>query len=260
MPSTMASYVSHLRAFCSMVEKPSLIEAVDQYCAERPALVRRKTAATRDKSERGSEVSIHEIIARACDLDERFACQLALIAAFGLRSQEAWLLRPHLVGGETGAVTITWGTKGGRPRTLPLAMTPEQRAVLEWAKTFAQTRHESMIPRGMKVQTWRRKYYGYCGRIGLTRRDAKVTPHSLRHGVLLNVYEKIAGFPATVRRAVDAAVDPFVDKVAREVVSEFAGHSRTSVSSAYLGPVRRRRLEGKGEDHWGDESPRSDEA
>jgi site-specific recombinase XerC len=237
--SSLASYCSHLRVLCRWLGKPQLILVLDGYVAARPRLTRRRTATDRDRSERAVGVDFPTLLNRALSLDQRFAAQLALIAAFGLRSQEAWLFRPHLA--EHGRqVRVLWGTKGGRPRLLPLPLTPEQKAVLEWAKQFAATPAESMIPPGWSVQRWRWRYYRLCKKIGLTRRALAVTPHSLRHGVLLDLYEALTGSPAPARGGELAQTDPQADAAARQVVAENAGHSRPQVSSAYLGPVRPR--------------------
>jgi hypothetical protein len=129
------------------------------------------------------------------------------------------------------------GTKGGRPRDLPVPITSEQRAVLEWAKTFAATAPESMIPRGWRVERWRERYRWLCRRLGCTRRGLGVTPHSLRHGVLLDFYQKLTGVAAPVRGGTLRHDDPAADQAARELVAIFAGHGRAGVASIYLGRV-----------------------
>ena len=237
--STMASYVSHLRSFCTWLGKTHMLDVIQRYVDEHPALTRRHTATDHDKSEQGVNVAFVDVQERARAIDEHFACQLALIEAFGLRSREAWLFRPHLAEDGSGRVTVMWGTKGGRSRVLPLPISAKQREVLGWAKRLVQTRCESMVPRSYTLKQWAYRYYRLCRRIGLTRRQLAVTPHSFRHGVLLNLYETLSGRPAPVRDCSGERPDPAVDRAAREVVSETAGHSRTSVVSAYLGGVRR---------------------
>jgi integrase len=114
-------------------------------------------------------------------------------------------------------------------------MTREQQAVLAWAKTFAASPAESMIPRGLRLERWRWRYYRMCREIGLTRRELMVTPHSLRHGVLLDLYEQLLGQPAPVRGGELGELHPAAVEAVREVVAEYAGHSRSQISSAYLG-------------------------
>ncbi len=243
--STMATYISHLRTFCAWIEKPQLIGVIEKFCAENPGVTRRSTATERDKSAKGAGVDFQEIFRLALEEDAWVACQLLLSALFGLRARESWLFRPHIVLCYMNTITITEGTKGGRPRTLPLQLTPEQKAAWEWAKTFPKTPSESMIPRGYTVKRWAAHYYWVCRKIGLSRRGKfSVTPHSLRHGVLLDLYEGLTGVSAPVRGGVAGAADRHEDRAAREVVAEFAGHSRASVTSAYIGSANRDRSGG----------------
>jgi integrase len=241
--STMATYVSHLRTFVGWLNKRELLPIIDRYCADHPGLTRRRTATDRDKSERGAGVDYREIFRRAVATgDQYFVHQLLLIAAFGLRAREAWQFRPHLATGEFGRVQVKFGTKGGRPRTLPTPMSPVQRAVLERAQALVQTRHGSMIPPGYeRAEQWARHFYHLCKRIGLTKDQLGITPHSLRHGVLLDLFEAIAGVPAPVRGGSEVPLDAAQERVAREIVSEFAGHSRPQISSAYLGSRGKKR-------------------
>lgn len=236
--STLSSYVSHLRTLCGWLQKPQLIELLDDYVAAQPEIVRRRTVSDHDRSERAAGLTVRELLDRAHARDPRYAAQLALIKAFGLRSKEAWLFRPHLAVGQDGRLQVLWGTKGGRPRVLPIALTREHHAVIEWACTFAQTKSESMIPRGWSLKRWRRRYYHLCEQIGLTRKDLGVTPHSLRHGVLLDLYEWLTGVAAPARGGTLAQQDPHADRAARELVSAFAGHAELHISSAYLGGIR----------------------
>jgi len=233
----MATYVSHLRTFVAWLRKRELLPIIDRYCADHPGLTQRRTATDRDKSERGAGIDCAEIFRRAVATgDQYFVHQLLLIAAFGLRVREAWQFRPHLAVGEFGRVQVNFGTKGGRPRTLPTPMTPMQCVVLERVQTLVSSRHGSMIPPGYeRAEQWARHFYYLCKRIGLTKDQLGITPHSLRHGVLLDLFEAIAGVPAPVRGGSEVPLDTAREQVARQIVSEFAGHSRPQVSSAYLG-------------------------
>jgi integrase len=237
-PSTLATNVSHLRTLCRWLEKPELIRVIDSIIAAEPELTRRRTATDRDRSEQGVGVDLTQILVRAFLEDPRFGCQLTLIAAFGLRALESWLFRPHLAEDSAGRVHILWGTKGGRPRVIPLPLTEEQRLVLDWARSFAATDAESMIPRGWKLQQWRRRFYRLCQRVDLTKRQSGVTPHSLRHGVLLDLYEQLTGTEAPARGGDLRDRDPAADEAARALVAAVAGHARTAVSSAYLGSAK----------------------
>jgi integrase len=239
--STLSTYVSHLRTLCSWIQKPQLVALIDAFIAREPQLVRRRTVADVDRSAHGAGVCSVTILQRAVELDPRFAAQLALIIVFGLRSEEAWLFRPHLALRCDGTVQVLWGTKGGRPRVLPIELSEAHHAVLVWARTFAQTRSESMIPRGWTVQRWRRRYYRLCAKVGLTRRQCGVTPHAFRHGMLLDLYTWLTGVPASVRGGTLAIDDPAADRAARIIVSNVAGHAEVHITSAYLGGMRAHR-------------------
>ncbi len=239
--STMATYVSHLRTFVGWIRKPTLIAIVNQFCAEHPGLTHRRSATVTDKSERGANVNFEEIYRRATATgNEYFVCQLLLIAAFGLRAREAWSFRPHLSVGPLGSVEVNWGTKGGRPRKLPAALTPAQQYALERARVLVRHEHDSMIPpQFAHMKEWSGEFYRLCRRIGLTKDQLGVTPHSLRHGVLLDLYEQLAGVPAPVRGGTEPPDSPTRERETRKIVAEVAGHSRPQVSSAYLGSHRR---------------------
>jgi hypothetical protein len=239
-PSTLSSYVSHLRAFCLWLGKTHLVRTLDQYVAENPQVVRRRTVTDTDRSARAAGVDIKTLFQRAYALDPRFACQLALVAVFGLRSQEAWLFRPHqAVAGRF--LHIAYGTKGGRPRTLSTPISTLQQHIIDWAKTFAATPAESMIPRDCTLPQWRRHYYYLCEKVGLTRRASGATAHSFRHEVLLDLYEWITGVAPPARGGNLVDRDPYADRAARSIVAAHAGHAELHISSAYLGGIRPKR-------------------
>ena len=70
--------------------------------------------------------------------DARVGLQMALQAIFGLRAREAMQLRPHIADKNT-YLALTVGTKGGRDRVVPID-TPEKRALVDLAKTFAASK------------------------------------------------------------------------------------------------------------------------
>jgi integrase len=241
--STMATYVSHLRTFVVWIGKRELLTVIDRYCSEHPGLTRRQAATDRDRSERGVGVEFVEIYRRATELgNEHYACQLLLIAAFGLRVREAWLLRPHLATDSAGRVSVGWGTKGGRPRELPVPPTETQRLALDRARALVSDRCGSMVPPGYaRLEDWSREFYRLSREIGLTKDQLGATAHSLRHGFLLDFYRELAGVQPPVRSSADPPSSPAHDRAVRKVIAESAGHSRPQVSSAYLGSRRRRK-------------------
>lgn len=239
--STMQNYFSHFRKFCMDLGKPQLARYLDEEQAGDP-LMRRSTYARTDHSEQARGLDVHALFKQAHALNPWFAAQLMLIFAFGLRASEAMQFRPHLAERSDGLVLVLFGTKGGRPRVLPFELTEFQRSVLQYAKTFPVHKAESMIPADYSLKRWRRRFYDYCERVGLTRDQLGVTPHSLRHGYLLDNYEEIAGEAAPVRGGGLARVNPCADRAVREVIALLAGHTHPSITTAYLGPVNPNRL------------------
>jgi integrase len=240
--STMATYVSHLRTFVVWIGKRELLAAIDRYCAEHPGQTRRRAATDVDKSERGVGVEFVDIYRRAIEVGNLyFSCQLLLIAAFGLRVREAWLFRPHLAVDADGRVSVGWGTKGGRPRKLPMPLTQTQRLALDRAQALVPDRCGSMVPPGYaRLEEWSREFYRLCREIGLTKDQLGITPHSLRHGFLLDLFQQLAGVEPPVRTDDDALPSAARDRAVRKVIAECAGHSRPQVSSAYLGSRRKK--------------------
>jgi integrase len=260
LPSTVSSYISHLRVFCDWLGKPQLIAMIDDYLATNPDIARRRLVADRDRSELGAGVAFEDIFTKALALDERYACTLLLMKVFGLRILEALLLRPHLVEGAKGEVRILWGTKGGRPRVLPTGMENPQRRALAWARTFAHHRAASMVPPSYTLQRWRRHCYYLNEKMGFTRADLGATPHSLRHGASCDLYQILAGAPAAVRGGTLSQADPEADRAVRKVVAEFLGHSRPHITSAYVGGVVRSSKRSKEKREIIDSSPQLGEA
>lgn len=239
-PATVAVYLSHLRRVCEWLKKPQLVRFIDEQVADDPELVRRSSVAEYDKSISAHGVNIQGLLERAIQLDEHFACQLALMWALGLRAQEAWMFHPRIAKTADGTYVVGWGTKGGRPRKLPPVFGEQERAVVEWAESLTRSRAEWMIPPGYTLKRWRGRFYRLTRKLGITRAHLGATAHSLRHERLNTVYEWLTGTASSVRGGQFARVDLLGDVRARQVVAELAGHSRMHVSSAYLGGIRRR--------------------
>lgn len=237
-PGTIKTNFSYFEAFCRWLGKHDLIGDHSLYFMD-STILKREYATRVDKSEKAAGIHFNDILQRVIKLDEHYACQLALIAAFGLRAQEAWKLRPHLADGNfEGMLNVFWGTKGGRPRVLPIPMDEKQREVLEWAKSLAKHKSSSMIPERIKtVQQWRARYYYYSRKIGLCKDQSGITSHSLRHGKLNDIYEMLTNVPSPARGGDSTCVSHQEDIEARGVIAEYAGHNRVQISSAYLGPI-----------------------
>lgn len=234
--STIATKLSHIAVLCQVIGKPQLLHDRGKYFRD-PACLRRTLAADRDKSIEAVGLVFENLYAKAHDLNPRVACQLALCWHFGLRVQEAWCFRPHLALRD-GLVHVHWGTKGGRKRVLPIQLTEEQKHLIYLAQTFAVTEPESMVPRQCSLKTWKSAFYRVTHRIGLTKGQSGATPHSLRHSFLNREYERVTGRLSPIRGGTLAQEDAPSDRAARLHVADNAGHSRSSIASAYIGGVR----------------------
>jgi hypothetical protein len=78
-------------------------------------------------------------------------------------------LRPHLA--DKGSyLSITHGTKGGRDRVEPIR-TPQQRALLERAKTFYDTSSSSTSDPQRKLHQWKNHYYQVVRSCGIVAEE-----------------------------------------------------------------------------------------
>lgn len=151
--ASLRTYVSYLKILCRWLGKPQLITQLEVLIEPERHLTRGSTVEGQCSH---AKVSVSEILAAAQKVDARFACILQLIAIFGYTPRAAWLVRP-------------W----------QLRATADTHSLIEWARTFAPTPQCSMIPPGDSLARWKRRFYRYCQRIGLTRRTSRVTPRQL---------------------------------------------------------------------------------
>jgi len=168
---------------------------------------------------------------------ERQAAIAELALELGLRSREASCLDARTAlaqARESGAVTISGGTKGGRTRTVPITR-PEAIQALERAANV-QGKARSMIPADKSWKQWMegdlRK-----GREALAERSGARGYHDLRATYACARYEALTGRRAPVvagRREVDKTTD----RAARMQIAHELGHGRTDVVVSYIGSAR----------------------
>lgn len=235
-PATIVTELSHIAVLLQVLGKSQLLDDRESFFSS-PSILQRSLVAQSDKSNEAAGLDFKAIYAAAWAIHPRVAVQLALCWHFGLRAQEAWCFRPHLAM-QDGYVRIRWGSKGGRPRSISEPLTDEQRGLIELAKTFAATEAESMVPRGCSLKKWKTTFYRVTRKIGLTRARWGVTPHSLRHSYGQRKYQRVTRHLAPVQGGTLAQDDPAADRAAREIVSADLGHSRASISAAYIGGTR----------------------
>lgn len=174
-------------------------------------------------------------------VDCRLSALLELQRAFGLRFKESALLDAKSAlqkALSTSSVEVEYGTKGGRPRVVPV-ISEHQIQALQVAANIQGDAH-SMIPTNMN---WS-EYQSYC------YRQMPHGFHGERHHYANERYEQLTGVPSPVRANILRS-DRFsyianklglslhearkLDHQARRTVSEELGHSRISITNAYLG-------------------------
>ena len=196
---------------------------------------RRTFVATEPMDWESAGVAIETLAAEVAGTCKYTSMQLRLQRAFGLRSQEALLIK--LVEADKGTMLlVTRGTKGGKARTVPIR-NQEQRNLLEEAKAMANRRTGLLQRYGLTTAQARAHYYYVLRKHGITRNALGVTPHGLRHGYAHERYEDEAGTVAPIL-AGGHALRGEEDRKARLEVSAELGHCRAEITGAYVGAVR----------------------
>src|SRR5438552_12492236 len=149
-----------------------MIERAEKYVSQ--GATSRSTINRVDKSWSSQGVNITAKLVEVRAKDVRVALQLQLQWAFGLRAREAMQLRPH-VADKGHYLLVNLGTKGGRDRVVPIE-TKEQRALLEYAKTLASSKHGSTSDPSKTLMQWKNYYYAVVRACGITRAEG-ITTH-----------------------------------------------------------------------------------
>lgn len=245
--STLQWRFSVFSTFCNWIGKSGMIGNLADHLLD-PARARRTYVIKEKKTwtQKGIDIAA-KLLAVAAD-DIHAAIQLLAMWTFGLRAQEAWLLKPLLA--DQGAyLAVNWGTKGGRHRTVTIRSAAE-RLVLDLIKGYADPTTGSLIPARYSLRAWKSHFYRVCREHGISRQDG-IVPHGLRHELANEVYEKLCKelaekykHPSPETDVGQAQEDN--EDLARRIVTETLGHSRPEITSCYLGPKpRRKKKKGK---------------
>ncbi|MEC5407906.1 integrase domain-containing protein [Paraburkholderia sp. MPAMCS5] len=230
-PGTVENKLTYWRTLAAWMKKHQLVGTMDDYI-KRPEGYRRYYVAQEDKSWEAAKVELDDVISRLCERDRWVAIQVELQAAFGLRAQESMLLRPLQCLRVSGHLQVIDGTKGGRPRIVPIDA-EWQYEVLIRAARLSNPRTGSMIPEPWPLKKWYRHFYHVLQKEGITRGAKGVTVHGLRHAYLQKMYEQITGVPAPIKRP-DHRPDPALHQAAMQRLVEAAGHSLAAKATAYI--------------------------
>ncbi|WP_027800306.1 integrase domain-containing protein [Paraburkholderia dilworthii] len=227
---TVENKLTYLRALASWMSKPNLVGTLANYVDRREHGLVRSYIATEDKSWEAHGINAAAKIDEIAQTCPYTAVQLKLQAAFGLRVEESFMLRPAEAARNPQTLAVTRGTKGGRPREVPIEARLD---ILEEAARLSNGFTGSTVPADRTLKQWRDWYYYVLDKHGVTKKGLGITSHGLRHGFLQSLYARVAGVPSPVKRAGDRP-DPNDHREAMRRVVEAAGHSRVTKANAYL--------------------------
>lgn len=241
-PSTIQGRTSVLRTFCTWVGKTNMIANLETYVTDK-TLVKRVQVAQVDKSWSTNGVSYDDKLKEIEAYDIRAGAQLRIIKAFGLRRREAVCFRPIVamrLGEESTSITVEFGTKGGRPRSIPID-NDEKRAALAHACKISRVTNGHIGWEELSLEQAVKRFANIMQKFGITKKEAGVTAHGLRHEYINDQYEVITGHPSPVRGGLKKDVDPQLDLEARTRLTLDAGHSRTSIMPSYFGSFNKKK-------------------
>ena len=251
-PATIQTYMSFLRGLASWLNKPGFVRAPAHYGLSL-AEYERHECAQRDKSWGAHSVDVEAVLVQVAQFDARIAASIRLMNALALRRKESVKFRPfeHVVPFEQTGLPLesrkageyVWiKGKGGRVRWVPLE-TDGQRSAVALARSLATSRDAHMGDPALNLKRNLRRLDYALEKFGITKRQAGVTAHGLRHGNLNDLYESLSGTPSPVRGG--GCVDANADRAARLAVSERAGHARQRAAGAYIGQACPRQSAGR---------------
>lgn len=227
---TIENKLTYLRAIAKWMGKTNLVRTLENYVDRKEHGLVRSYVALEDKSWEAHGVDAAAKIDEIAQTCPYTAVQLKLQAAFGLRIEESFMLRPVEAVRNPQTLAVTRGTKGGRPREVPIE---RKTAILEEAARLSNGLTGSTVPADRTLKQWRDWYYYVLDKHGVTKNGLGVTSHGLRHGYLQTLYEQEAGVPAPIKRA-EMRPEPQAHQDALRRVVEAAGHSRVTKANAYL--------------------------
>lgn len=215
---TIKNRMSDLRFVCKSFGRSSVVKKNDEYDIEK-----RSYQPTSNKAIIG--VSFSGI------KDQHLRLSLELQKAFGLRREECIKIMPHIADkGDKLWLKGSW-TKGKVERLIPIT-NKEQRVALNKAKLFVK-KFESLIPRERNYIKQRHLYNTE------TRENGLNNLHGLRHAYAQRRYKEITGMNSPIcggkKRNQMCKIEIEQDRVARKLISNELGHSRSSITKVYIG-------------------------
>lgn len=162
--------------------------------------------------------------------DAHMQMSLELMAAFGLRLEEALKIKPAQADkGHVLRLQGSW-TKGGRAREVPIRG-DRQRALL--ARAQALVGANSLIPAEKSYIQHRKAFEHQALKYGLTNL------HGLRHAYAQGRYADLTGWTCPKdggpSRQELTPAQQRLDRQARQIIAQELGHGRVSITVVYLG-------------------------
>lgn len=206
-----ANRVSHLRWLLDKLGKPGLLGKGNEELGinTRARNVRQGKLVSTEK--------LADVMSKLGDVKTRALVMLA--RHFGMRFEEASLFRPHYDVDAGGIVWIKRGSKGGRPRFVPI-VTDEQRAALTQVKTLVADKFGCLVDQSVSYKTWRDRKYKEFRAAGLSRKDGTVF-HDLRRTYAASETARLVEKGHTADEAA-------------KIVSKRLGHNRIDILRAYV--------------------------
>lgn len=230
--STLQKRWSYLNLLCRWIGKKGMLGDVSGY-VESVEHVQRSYVAVSDRSWTGQGADPGEILSRVVRKDVDVARVLCFQLAFGLRLQEASLFRPKEDDGGT-EVHVIAGTKGGRPRMVPVE-TVAQRVLLDEAREMVErSGQRSLIPLRYDLRQWLNRCYTVFRSCGLKRIEGLVS-HGARHQYANDLFTQLTGLDSPVRGGTSSAAESGLVQGARLQVALRLGHARRAITNVYLG-------------------------
>jgi integrase len=229
--STMATRYTCIKRMLNLIGKETEFPSIRELMVD-PANARRTYSAT-DPTKSWNQTDIDETIALVTHECQFSGMVLKLAKEFGLRAQEALMLRPQL-DSHKEVLGVVRGAKGGRGRLIPIE-NDTQRELLTLAKTMVNPKTGCLGP-FTTLEGNRNRFYYVLKTCGITRTVLNATTHGLRHHYMNTTYEHLTGHLSPVNGG--PQLTKLEDKKVREELSLRAGHSRTDVVSAYIGTCR----------------------
>jgi integrase len=231
----LATQNTSLRRLAIWMDKPDCVPRLRDLIGD-PAIYRRSYSALKSKNWDTAGIDINSVFEAMDTVCPITGLHLRLILVVGLRPREAVALKPASAD-QGSSLHVTDGTKGGKARLVPIENV-SQREILDRCKAVAATNKRGIVsPRPTaNIERNIKRFYALIHKVGISKKDLGVTPHGLRHTFAGREYQRLTGQKSPVDGGGEIARD--VDLAARQSISQVLGHSRTSITSSYLGTHR----------------------